>query len=131
MTRKAHAKRLGRTQLEGQQDADPNSHFYYGHSVGQIVEINGEFLHVEKVEREPYRSGEGDAIFGYNTYGVGHFVPQAKAEKLRVMWAAKERIRVLELELRVARQGFDYGGNPYAVPGLEAELAEARKLAGL
>jgi hypothetical protein len=32
---------------------------------------------------------------------------------------------------RSRNQDLDYGGNPEAVPGLEAELAEARKAAGI
>jgi len=48
---------------------------------------------------------------------------------LAAAWEAKEKIRGLELRLRVALQDMDYGGNPDVVPGLERELAEARKSA--
>lgn len=127
----AHAKRPGRTVIKDLTDPNQTSHNYYGHNVGRIVQIGDEWLHVAKVERVPYGDGEGREIFGYNVFGVGHFVPATKAAKLKTQWDAKAKVRSLELSLRVAKQDLDYGGNPDAVPGLEAALAEARKVAGI
>lgn len=127
----AYAKRPGRILIKDLTDPNPDSHRYYGHNVGRIIQIGDEWLHVQKVERVPYGDAEGREIFGYNVFGVGHFVPATKAAKLKAQWDAKEKVRSLELSLRVAKQDLDYGGNPDAVPGLEAELAAARKAAGI
>lgn len=131
VTAEAHAKRPGRTSIKDFTDPNQTSHHYYGHNVGRIVQIGNEWLHIEKVERVAYGDGEGREIFGYNTFGVGHFVPATKAKKLKTQWDAKEKVRSLELSLRVAKQDLDYGGNPDAVPGLEVELDAARKAAGI
>lgn len=125
----AHAKRPGRTIIRDLTDPNPTSHQYFGHNIGRLVQIGDEWLHVEKVERVPYGDAEGREIFGYNTFGVGHFVPASKAAKMKAQWEAKEKVRAAELHLRVAKQDVDYGGNPDAVPALEAALAEARKAA--
>jgi len=122
----ARATRLGRVAIKGLTDPDRGSYRYYGHNVGRVVAVGGEWLHVERVERQAYGSGEGDQVFGHTTWGVGHFIPAAKAAKLQAMWEKKERIRDLEHELIVARQDPDYGGRPEAVPGLLAALAEAK-----
>ena len=129
VTTEAYPNRPGRTIIKDLTDPNASSPAYYGHNVGRIFEMGTEFLHVEAVERHAYGSGEGDEIFGHNTYGAGHFVPAAKAQKLRAAWEAKAKVRSLELALKVARQDLDYGGRPEAVPGLEADLAEARRIA--
>lgn len=121
-----YAVRAGKTRITDLTDPNESSRNYVGHNVGRIVEIRGEFLHVKKVERQSIRDDEGDVI-GYVVYGAGNFVPTAKAKKLREAWTKKETIRSLELELRVANQDIDYGGNPEAIPGITAKLEAAKK----
>ena len=125
------AKRPGRIAIKDLTDPNQSSHFFYGHNEGRVIQIGVEWLHVEKVTREAYGDGEGREIFGYNTFGVGHYVSADKAAKLAAKWAAKEKVRSLEHSLKVAHQDLDYGGNQEAVPGLEAKLAGARKAAGI
>jgi hypothetical protein len=124
-----YAGRAGRVVIENLTDPNPESYRYYMHSVGRIIVRGLEYLHVERIERVPYGDGEGREIFGYTTYGVGHFVAAEKATALAAAWEAKDKIRSLELSLKVARQDLDYGGNPDACSCLECELAEARKSA--
>lgn len=126
-----YAKRPGRVSIKDLTDPNESSHFFYGHNAGRVIQIGMEWLHVEKVTRQAYGDGEGREIFGYNTFGVGHYVSADKAAKLAAKWDAKEKVRSLEHSLKVAHQDLDYGGNPEAVPGLEAKLAEARKAAGI
>ena len=122
-----HAKRPGRVKITDHTDPNPGNHHYYGHNIGRVVQVGDEWLHVQEIKCQPYGSGEGDEVFGYTTWGVGHFVPTAKAAKLKAEWEAKEKTRGLELQLRVAQNDLDYGGNPDAVPRLRAVLDEARK----
>ena len=129
VTAEAHAKRPGRVAIKNKTDTDRGSIFWYGHSVGRCIQIKDEWLHVEKIERQAYGDGEGREVFGYNTYGIGHFVPAVKAAKLNARWEAQEKVRSIELSLRVARQDIDYGGRPEAVPGLVAALEAAQKIA--
>ena len=124
-----YAGRAGRVVIKDFTDPNRESYRYYMHSVGRIIVRGLEYLHVERIERVAYGDGEGREIFGYTTYGVGHFVAAEKATALAAAWEAKDKIRGLELSLKVARQDLDYSGNPDAVPGLERELAEARKSA--
>jgi hypothetical protein len=126
-----YAKRPGRIAIKDLTDPNETSHFFYGHNEGRVIQIGMEWLHVERVAQQAYGDGEGREIFGYNTFGVGHYVSADKAAKLAAKWDAKEKVRSLEHSLKVANQDLDYGGNPEAVPGLEAELAEARKAAGI
>jgi hypothetical protein len=49
--------------------------------VGSIISKDGEFLHVEKVERVTDQHGEG-----WHSYAVGHYVPSAKAAMLQAAW---------------------------------------------
>ena len=126
-----YAKRPGRVSIKDLTDPNASSLFFYGHSEGRVIQVGMEWLHVEKVTRQAYGDGEGREIFGYNTFGVGHYVSADKAAKLAAKWAAKEKVRSLEHSLKVARQDLDYGGRPDAIPGLESELAAARKAAGI
>ena len=126
-----YAKRPGRVSIKDLTDPNASSLFFYGHSEGRVIQVGMEWLHVEKVTRQAYGDGEGREIFGYNTVGVGHYVSADKAAKLAAKWAAKEKVRSLEHSLKVARQDLDYGGRPEAIPGLESELAAARKAAGI
>jgi hypothetical protein len=122
-----YATRPGRIAIRDYTATDPrDTTRYYRHNVGRIVKIGMEFLHITDVERVSYGSGEGDEIFGYNTIGVGRFVGAEKAAKLDEKWKRADKIRSLELSLKVAGQDFDYGGNPDAIPGIKAEIERLR-----
>ena len=121
-----YATRPGTARITDLTDPNPGL-FHYDHNVGRIIKIGAEFLHITSVVRQAYGSGEGDEIFGYHTIGKGHFVPSsAKAAKLYAAWQKARKIRDLEHSLKVANQDLDYGGNPDAIPGIQAELEALR-----
>ena len=93
---------------------------------GQEIEIEttNHYVWVGRVES---RVDEDTIVFR----PTGPKVAADKAAKLAATWAAKEKVRSLEHSLKVARQDLDYGGRPEAIPGLESELAAARKAAGI
>lgn len=112
-----YARRTGRVALKDRALA--------GH-VGRAIQIGEEWLHIERTEKQAYGDGEGREVFGHILFGAGHYVPADKAEKLNRIWRAAERVASIELSLKVARQDIDYGGNPEAIPGLEADLEAAK-----
>ena len=120
-----YATRPGTARITDLTDFNPGL-FHYGHNVGRIIKIGAEFLHITEVGREAYGSGEGE-IFGYNTVGKGRFVSAEKAAKLDAAWEKSRKIRSLEHSLKVANQDLDYGGNPDAIPSIQAELEALRK----
>lgn len=77
-TEKAYRSRKGTLLIESWQEKD---------AVGSVIEINGEFLHVEKVDWTRWGSIFGPG--GIHTQAIGHYVAADKAAKLRAAHEAK------------------------------------------
>lgn len=131
VTGEEYAKRSCQVKITDYTDPNPTAWQYYGHAIGRAVQVGDEWLAVEKISRQPYGSGERDEIFGHITWGVGHFVPAKKAEKLNALWSAKAKVRDAELSLKVASYGDDFRDLdtiPEKKAALEAAKAEVAKL---
>jgi hypothetical protein len=112
---RAYQMRPGRTVLRDASSDDCGRH------VGRIIELHGEYLHIERVRRVPV---DAAGIRTWQIVGEGRYVPAERAAALRARWEAQDRVRQLEAEHRLALTA-DCMGRPLA--DIDRDLAAARE----